>query len=46
MKLRPGTQVAELLWAQRFDSRALAIAERGAASSGLANRAVRTARER
>lgn len=48
MKLRPGTQVAELMWAQRFDSRALAVAQRegAAAASGLANRAVRTAREK
>lgn len=45
MKLRPGAQVAELLWAQRFDPNAFASVERSAVPAGLANRAVRTARE-
>jgi hypothetical protein len=43
MTLRPGPQVAQLLWAQRFESRAITAAERSSdAPAQLANRAVRT----
>ena len=47
MKFRPGRQVAQLMWAQQFEGKAIHLdalmeIERGRLPEGLENRAVQT----